>query len=581
MSKFVDSIIGHAVGDAMGVPTEFCIREHLLSNPVKEMIGSDKTGQPAGSWSDDTSMEIATIDSFIQNKGFNYDDIMYKWEEWINKAKYTANNDTFDVGRTCLRAIRNHSLGNDPLECGVDGEQANGNGSLMRILPVALYSYYKKLSDKEIIKLTNEISSLTHKHEISKLGCYIYIRYIMFLLDGQNKEEAYDSIKKIDYSSYSDYAISKYDRILKDDIINYKMDDISSSGYVVDTLECALWILLNAKSYKETIIATTNIGNDTDTIGAVAGSIAGIIYGYEAIPKEWLDKLMRKDYLIELALDFEKNIIEYKKDVLLGTIIGDIVGSRFELINNKYGKEFEFFHKRCRYTDDSVMTLAVAKSLLLKEEKTSDFSDNVISSMVEIGKKYPSCGYGPSFYKWLMSDKHEPYGSFGNGAAMRIGPVGVVGKSIKEIKEKVAIVTNVSHNHPDSINGSEVVAIAIHMALNGKKKDEIKEYIESNYFKIDDLKIDTMKKQYFHINCVETVKQSLSAFLESTNFEDAIRNAIALGGDSDTIGAITGSIASAYYGIPEDMCDKALTYLDDYLIKIHDDFVAKYKIKIA
>jgi ADP-ribosylglycohydrolase len=184
----------------------------------------------------------------------------------------------------------------------------------MRILPVALYSYYKKLSDKEIIKLTNEISSLTHKHEISKLGCYIYIRYIMFLLDGQNKEEAYDSIKKIDYSSYSDYAISKYDRILKDDIINYKMDDISSSGYVVDTLECALWILLNAKSYKETIIATTNIGNDTDTIGAVAGSIAGIIYGYEAIPKEWLDKLMRKDYLIELALDFEKNIIEYKKE---------------------------------------------------------------------------------------------------------------------------------------------------------------------------------------------------------------------------------------------------------------------------
>lgn len=274
MSKFVDSIIVHAGGDAMGVPTEFCIREYLLRDPVKEIIGSAKTGQPAGSWSDDTSMEIATIDSFIQNRTFNYDDIMTKWEERINEAKYTPNNDTFDVGRTCLRAISNHSIGTESLEYGIDGEQANGNGSLMRILPVALYSYYKKIDEQEIIKLTNEMSSLTHKHEISKLGCYIYVRYVMFLLDGQNKSEEYEAIKNIDYSSYSDYSISKYDRILKDNILDYKIDDISSTGYVVDTLECALWILLNSNSYKETIIATTNICNDTDTIGAIAGSMA-------------------------------------------------------------------------------------------------------------------------------------------------------------------------------------------------------------------------------------------------------------------------------------------------------------------
>ena len=312
MSKFIDSIIGHAVGDAMGVPTEFCIREYLLKNPVKEMIGSDKTGQPAGSWSDDTSMEIATIDSFIQNKEFNYDDIMHKWEEWINEAKYTANNDTFDVGRTCLRAIRNHSLGTEPLKCGTDGEQSNGNGSLMRILPVALYSYYRKLDVNEIIKLTNELSSLTHKHDISKLGCYIYVRYIMFLLDGKNKNEAYELIKTLDYSTYDEYAISKYERILKNDIASYTIDNILSTGYVVDTLECALWILLNANSYKETIIATTNIGNDTDTIGAIAGSMAGIIYAYDSIPTSWIDKLMRKDYLIGLASDFEKEVMNYE-----------------------------------------------------------------------------------------------------------------------------------------------------------------------------------------------------------------------------------------------------------------------------
>lgn len=264
------------------------------------------------------------------------------------------------------------------------------------------------------------------------------------------------------------------------------------------------------------------------------------------------------------------------KDVLLGTIIGDIAGSRFELVNNKYGKEFEFLHKFCRYTDDSVMTLAVAKAFLEAKEDYSNFEEQVIKSMTEVGRKYPSCGYGPSFYRWIMSEDHKPYGSFGNGSAMRISAVGVVSKSIEEIKKLSAIVTNVSHNHPDSINGSEATAVAIHMALNGKSKDEIKKYIEDNYFKIDDLKIDTMKPQYFHINCVETVKQSIGAFLESTDYEDAIRNAMAFGGDSDTIGAITGGIASAFYGIPEDISKKVLEYLDGYLIKIHDDFNAKY-----
>ncbi len=264
------------------------------------------------------------------------------------------------------------------------------------------------------------------------------------------------------------------------------------------------------------------------------------------------------------------------KDVLLGTIIGDIAGSRFELVNNKYGKEFEFLHKFCRYTDDSVMTLAVAKAFLEAKEDYSNLEEQVIKSMTEVGRKYPSCGYGPGFYRWIMSEDYKPYGSFGNGSAMRISAVGVVSKSIEEIKKLSAIVINVSHNHPDSINGSEATAIAIHMALNGKSKDEIKKYIEANYFKIDDLKIDTMKPQYFHINCSETVKQSIGAFLESTYYEDAIRNAIALGGDSDTIGAITGSIASAFYGIPEDISKKALEYLDGYLIKIHDDFNAKY-----
>ena len=274
-------------------------------------------------------------------------------------------------------------------------------------------------------------------------------------------------------------------------------------------------------------------------------------------------------------------VMKLKKDVLLGTIIGDIVGSRFELINNKTGKEFELFNSRCRFTDDTVMTLAVAKIFLDVNDNLSNFREQIIKSMVEVGRKYPNCGYGPSFYFWLKNDEHEPYGSYGNGSAMRISAVGIVGKNIEDIKKMSKMITNVSHNHPDSINGSEAVAVAIHMALNGKNKEEIKKYIESNYFKIYDLKKDVMKPKDFHINCVETVKQSLIAFLESTDFEDAIRNAIALGGDSDTIGAITGSISSAYYGIPDDICNKALKYLDDYLINIHNCFYDKYKIKTS
>lgn len=308
MTKIVDSIIGHAIGDAMGVPTEFCIREKLQANPVIEMIGSSKTKQPAGTWSDDTSMEIATIDSFIKNDGFVYSDIMDKWCTWLKGEDYTGAGEIFDVGRTCLRAIMNYQRGTSPTESGIKDLNSNGNGSLMRILPVALYSYAKKISDEKVIKLTNDISSLTHGHDISKLGCYIYVRYVMFLLDGKNKQEAYLEIKKLNYSSYSLESILKYDRILKDDISKCTLDQISSSGYVVDTLESALWILLNTNSFNEAIITSTNIGNDTDSIGAVLGSMAGIIYGLDGVKEQWIETLQRREYLIELAKEFENKI---------------------------------------------------------------------------------------------------------------------------------------------------------------------------------------------------------------------------------------------------------------------------------
>ena len=312
MSKIVDSIIGHAVGDAMGVPIEFTKREKLQDKKVTKMLGYGTYDVCKGSWSDDTSMEIALIDSLINKNGFDYKDIMNNFLCWMTQDKYTANGEVFDVGITCMNAILNYRSGIEPLKCGLNGEKNNGNGSLMRILPVALYSYYKKLSENDIITLTNNVSSLTHSHEISKLGCYIYVRYVMFLLDGLSKEEAYKKIQELNYNSYDEYAISKYNRILDNNIKEFEINDISSKGYIVDSLESSLWALLNNNNYENTIIEAINLGNDTDTIGAITGSMAGILYGMSSIPKDWLDDLLRKDYLIDISKKFEGMILSKK-----------------------------------------------------------------------------------------------------------------------------------------------------------------------------------------------------------------------------------------------------------------------------
>ena len=307
-NQYLGAIIGHAVGDAMGFPTEFSKREELLQNPVIEMIDSPDVGQPAGSWSDDTAMEIATIDSFIQKKCFDYKDIMDKWVKWISKSEYTPTGVAFDIGRTCLKAIKKYCNGTPPLQCGSTSMNENGNGSLMRILPVALYAYSKNLDDISIRKLVNEVSSLTHAHEVSRLGCYIYVQFIICLLKGNTKQEAYKHIQDLDYRSFRMDSIHHYARILNEQIEFQILDNIKSTGYIVDTLESAMWIFMNAQHYKEAIIASTNIGGDTDTIGAIVGSVAGIYYGFDSIPSNWLDKLQRKEYLMELAIEFEGRI---------------------------------------------------------------------------------------------------------------------------------------------------------------------------------------------------------------------------------------------------------------------------------
>jgi type I restriction enzyme M protein len=264
---------------------------------------------------------------------------------------------------------------------------------------------------------------------------------------------------------------------------------------------------------------------------------------------------------------------------MLGAIIGDIVGSRFEWNNNR-SKQFEFLTYKCSVTDDSIMSLAIAKALLESKADYSDLSENAIKYMQEIGRHYPDCGYGGQFRKWIFSDNPKPYDSYGNGAAMRVSACGFVANSLEEAKRLSKAVTIITHNHPEGLKGAEATAVAIFLARSGKSLLEIRDYITKNYYPLD-FTLDVIRDSYeFNESCQDTVPQALEAFFESKNFEDAIRNAISIGGDSDTLAAITGGIAEAYYGIPTEIRKHALTFLDERLLKILVEFENKYPSKM-
>ena len=309
-SKVRAGIIGHAIGDALGVPVEFTSRSQLACHPIRDMKGFGTHGMPAGTWSDDTSMEIALLQSLINKGSFDYKDIMDNFCKWLDDDEFTATGRAFDIGGTCAGAIRNYRIGISPLECGEKGERSNGNGSLMRILPVAYVCYDNSIVGNDRYELVRKVSSLTHAHEISVLGCFFYIIFICCLLNGDSPAVAYRKAQQENYSMFSDSAREAYHRILAEDITGYNEDDISSSGYVLSSLEASLWCLLTTDNYKEAVLKSVNLGSDTDTVGAITGSMAGIYYGYDAIPCEWIEKLQRSEYLLNLCDQFASTKIE-------------------------------------------------------------------------------------------------------------------------------------------------------------------------------------------------------------------------------------------------------------------------------
>ena len=244
---------------------------------------------------------------------------------------------------------------------------------------------------------------------------------------------------------------------------------------------------------------------------------------------------------------------------MLGALVGDIIGSVYEFHNTK-STDFELFHGASKFTDDSVMTLAVAKWLVEDEAHTLHY---LIYCMQELGNRHPYAGYGGHFYGWLAKDNPQPYNSWGNGAGMRVSPVGLYAKTLDEALALAALTASVSHNHPEGVKGAQAIATSMFLCKQGKSKQEIKEYIETTFGYNLHRTIAEIRPRYeFDVSCQGSAPEAIIAFLEGNSFEEVIRLAISLGGDSDTIGAMAGAIAACMYSIPEDIaerCDKILT----------------------
>ncbi len=253
---------------------------------------------------------------------------------------------------------------------------------------------------------------------------------------------------------------------------------------------------------------------------------------------------------------------------MLGAIVGDIVGSVYEFKNIKT-KKFRLFKKGCFFTDDTVLTVALAEAILTGQDYTT--------LMREYHRRYPNRGYGYRFNIWAENESMGPYNSWGNGSAMRISPVGFAFDTIEEVLDNAKKYSEITHNHPEGIKGAQSTASAIFLARKGVSKREIKKFIEDNFGYDLSKSLEEIRPHYeFNESCQETVPQAIISFLESTNFEDAIRNAISLGGDSDTLACITGGIAEAYYGLPENIGKKSMEYLDEFLIKTILEFREKF-----
>ena len=336
MNCIKDGIIGQIVGDALGLPVQFKAREFRDIDPVTKMIGNGAFDLPAGSWSDDSSLILATIDGLsksLKNKGndenlslndiIDYEIIMKNFSLWLHKGKFTPYGFAYDIGGATMDGIHRYDMGTEPILSGGIGERDNGNGSLMRILPIAFFIHYlsRKHSFDEDDKMTavHNLSSLTHRHRRSQMCCGIYTLIALEFIEnyenksnlgleelitkGINKSREY-------YFNNDDFKkeLHHFDRVFSLNIQNLPRDEIKSGGYTISSLEASIWCLLNNNSYKDTVLKAVNLGYDTDTTACIVGGLAGIYYGYEDIPSEWIEELAKLEYIKNLIEDFASNL---------------------------------------------------------------------------------------------------------------------------------------------------------------------------------------------------------------------------------------------------------------------------------
>ncbi|HML58072.1 MAG TPA: ADP-ribosylglycohydrolase family protein [Ferruginibacter sp.] len=299
---YKDILFGLSIGDALGVPFEFKDRAQLIANPSADMEGYGTYQQPPGTFSDDSSMAFCLAEALTQ--GFNLSILAQHFVSWLRNRYWTAHDEVFDVGIATSRAIRQLEMRVPPEFAGGNEESDNGNGSLMRILPLVLH--IKDFPEKERFAFTQAVSSITHRHYISVVACFYYLEFARLIIQGEDKMKAYKKIQSSFRNSLQQHLnplpdLQMFNRLLEQDIFKLTSDQIFSSGYVVYTLEASIWCLLTTNSYKEATLKAVNLGFDTDTTASVTGGLAALVYGWRSIPRHWLQQLARYDDIESLA----------------------------------------------------------------------------------------------------------------------------------------------------------------------------------------------------------------------------------------------------------------------------------------
>ena len=423
MNTIKAGLYGLCVADALGVPAETRTREDLRKNPVTGMTGGGIHGQPAGYWSDDSSMTLCLADSIGKVGYYHTHDIMARFDDWARNGAYTPGGKKFDIGNTCSHAISRYRRGCTPALCGSNKMNENGNGSLMRILPMAFVLYGKYGKDitkhKRAMEDIHKISGLTHRHPLAQSACGIYLSIACHILDGEQlvlavhngAEAALDW-----YASHHPFAeyVSYWENIAF--VGRREEDTIYSGGYVVESLETALWGLVKTKSYKECVLKCVNMGYDADSTAAIAGGLAGLYYGFESIPQEWIDQLAAKEIIDDCITGLEsycrennayafkqhpvyalirrsnkdgtwktpldaapmKRNLDKFKGCLVGGAAGDALGYAVEFlsedsIRSRFGEggitRYQLEHGLARISDDTQMTLFTANGLLFGDTR--------------------------------------------------------------------------------------------------------------------------------------------------------------------------------------------------------------------